>query len=66
LAKLRDGDIIRLDATAGTLTALVPDFDSREAISIDLSANSFGIGRELFEAFRQSVGPADQGGAVVV
>ena len=66
LAKLRDGDIIRLDATAGTLTALVPDFDAREAITADLSANSFGIGRELFEAFRQNVGPADQGGAVVV
>ena len=66
LAKLRDGDIIRLDATAGTLTALVPDFDAREAITVDLSANSFGIGRELFEAFRQNVGPADQGGAVVV
>ena len=66
LAKLRDGDIIRLDADAGTLTVLAPDFDSRTPITADLSANSFGIGRELFEAFRRTVGPAETGGAVVV
>jgi len=66
LAKLRDGDIIRLDAVAGTLTVLAPDFDSRTPVTADLSGNAFGIGRELFEVFRQQVGPADQGGAVVV
>lgn len=66
LAKLRDGDIIRLDADAGTLTVLAPDFDSRAPITADLSANRFGIGRELFEAFRRNVGPAETGGAVVV
>jgi phosphogluconate dehydratase len=66
LAKLRDGDIIRLDADAGTLTVLAPDFDSRLPITADLSANRFGIGRELFEAFRRNVGPAETGGAVVV
>ena len=31
LSRLRDGDMVRLDAVTGTLTALVPDFDSREA-----------------------------------
>ena len=66
LAKLRDGDIIRLDATAGTLTVLAPDFDSRAPVTADLSANEFGIGRELFAAFRRHVGPAETGGAVVV
>jgi phosphogluconate dehydratase len=66
LAKLRDGDIIRLDADAGTLTVLAPDFDSRTPITVDLSANEFGIGRELFAAFRRHVGPAETGGAVVV
>lgn len=66
LAKLRDGDIIRLDATAGTLTVLAPDFDSRTPITVDLSANEFGIGRELFASFRRHVGPAETGGAVVV
>ena len=66
LARLRDGDIIRLDATAGTLTVLAPDFDSRTPVTVDLSANEFGIGRELFAAFRRHVGPAETGGAVVV
>lgn len=66
LAKLRDGDIVRLDATAGTLTVLAADFDSRTPVTADLSANGFGIGRDLFEAFRRNVGPADQGAAVVV
>lgn len=66
LARLRDGDVVRLDAVAGTLTALVPDFDSRPLATADLSANSWGVGRELFEAFRRNVGTADTGGAVVV
>jgi phosphogluconate dehydratase len=66
LAKLRDGDLIRLDAVAGTLTALVPDFDSRAPVTTDLSANEFGIGRELFAAFRRGVGTADTGAALVL
>lgn len=66
LAKLRDGDIIRLDATAGTLTVLADDFDSRAPVVADLSGNRYGIGRELFEAFRSHVGPAETGGGVVV
>ncbi len=66
LAKLRDGDVVRLDAVAGTLTALVADFDARPAATADLSANGFGIGRELFDAFRRTVGNSTEGAAVVV
>ncbi|WP_054303438.1 phosphogluconate dehydratase [Gemmobacter sp. LW-1] len=66
LAKLRDGDIVRLDAIAGTLTVLAEDFDSRTPVTADLSANSHGIGRDLFEAFRRNVGNATEGAAVVV
>ncbi len=66
LARLRDGDIVRLDAVAGTLTVLAEDFDSRAPVTADLSANEFGIGRELFAAFRRHVGPADTGGALVL
>ncbi|MGL4321265.1 MAG: dihydroxy-acid dehydratase, partial [Paracoccaceae bacterium] len=61
LARLRDGDVIRLDATAGTLTVLAPDFDSREPVMADLSANGFGVGRELFDVFRRNAGPATSG-----
>ncbi|MGL6211907.1 MAG: dihydroxy-acid dehydratase, partial [Paracoccaceae bacterium] len=66
LARLRDGDVVRLDAATGTLTALVPEFEAREAVTADLSENTWGIGRELFEAFRRTVGPSDHGAAVVV
>jgi phosphogluconate dehydratase len=32
----------------------------------DLSDNGHGLGRELFTAFRSTVGPAETGAAVVV
>jgi phosphogluconate dehydratase len=66
LARLRDGDVVRLDAVAGTLTVLAPDFDARAPIVADLSANEHGIGRELFAAFRRHAGPADTGAALVL
>jgi phosphogluconate dehydratase len=66
LARLRDGDTVRLDAEAGTLACLAPDFDSRTPVTADLSANDWGIGRELFATFRRNVGQADQGAAVVL
>lgn len=66
IGKVRDGDIIRLDAVKGTLDVLVPDIAARECATPDLSDNSHGIGRELFEVFRQTVGRADQGAGVVV
>ena len=65
LALLQDGDVIRLDAVAGTLTVKA-DLSTRTPARPDLSANGHGIGRELFEAFRRNVGPAETGAAVVV
>lgn len=65
IGKLRDGDIVRLDATAGTLQAVGVDLDSRTQAEADLSGNAHGIGRELFEVFRQNVGPATEGARVV-
>ena len=65
LALLRDGDVVRLDAVAGTLSTTA-DLTARTAVTPDLSANSHGIGRELFETFRRNVGPAETGAAVVV
>ena len=60
------GDLVRVDATAGTIDALVPDFGARAPVTADLSANRHGIGRELFEVFRTHAGPAETGGALVV
>ena len=61
LAKLRDGDVVRLDAVTGTLSVLAEDFDNRAPVTADLSANQWGIGRELFETFRRAVGPSTMG-----
>ena len=66
LARLRNGDVVRLDAVAGTLSVLADDFDSRTPVVADLSANTHGMGRELFEAFRHMVGTSETGAAVVI
>ena len=65
LALLQDGDIVRLDAVAGTLTTSA-DLSTRSPARADLSANGHGMGRELFDAFRRNVGTAETGAAVVV
>lgn len=66
LARLRDGDIVRLDADAGTLSVLAPDFETRTAVVVDLSANETGMGRELFAAFRAGAGTSETGAALVI
>ena len=63
IAKIRDGDMIRLDADAGTLEVLA-DLSGREAVKADLSANAQGTGRELFQAFRAIAGRADSGASI--
>ena len=66
IAKLRNGDIIRLDADKGTLKVLVDprEFAARPPAQKDLSANEQGVGRELFASFRQLVGAADAGATI--
>jgi phosphogluconate dehydratase len=64
LARLRDGDIVRLDATTGVIEAVGVDLSSRAPAEVDLSANAYGIGRELFGIFRQTVGPSTEGAAI--
>ena len=66
LARVRDGDVIRVDAVAGTLSVLAPDFDARAPVVADLTANGVGLGREMFEVFRTNVGLASDGAGVVV
>ncbi|NNH56746.1 phosphogluconate dehydratase [Rhizobium laguerreae] len=67
IARIREGDIIRLDAVKGTLELLVDaaDMAEREPVIVDLSDNEFGMGRELFAPFRRAVGPSDQGASVL-
>ncbi len=66
IAKIRDGDIIRLDAPAGRLEIKVAaeEWARRTPETFDLSASHVGMGRELFGAFRREVSPADKGAAL--
>jgi phosphogluconate dehydratase len=61
LARLRDGDVIRMDARSGGLEALVPDLADRPVERPDLSANQYGVGRELFALFRRQAGASAAG-----
>jgi len=66
ISKIRDGDMIRLDANAGTLTFLgdEKEFFARTPATEDLRSQHFGMGRELFANFRAMVGVADKGASV--
>jgi phosphogluconate dehydratase len=64
IARIRDGDMIRLDANAETLQVLTDDFAGREPVMIDLSANQTGMGRELFSHFRNAAGLTSEGASV--
>ncbi|MBL4628325.1 MAG: phosphogluconate dehydratase [Roseicyclus sp.] len=66
IGKLQDGDLIRVDAIKGTVDVLTEDVATRPHATPDLSANSHGVGRELFEIFRQTAGPATAGAGVFV
>ncbi len=63
LARVRDGDVIRLDAHAGTLQLLVDaaEFAARPAAPTTYTAATGGSGRELFASFRIHATDAESG-----
>jgi phosphogluconate dehydratase len=66
LAKVVDGDVIRLDAVQGTLDALVPEatWQARSAAHIhdaQAAINAHDLGRELFGGMRKNVTSAEEG-----
>jgi phosphogluconate dehydratase len=63
LARVRDGDIIRLDCHAGVLEAKVPEavWRQREVPVLSHTKNEFGSGRELFASLRRVAGDAEAG-----
>ena len=66
LARLRNGDVIRLDSHTGILEAKVTEatLHSRTVAPVDLSGNENGMGRELFKLFRAYAAGAEQGAGV--
>jgi phosphogluconate dehydratase len=68
IARIQNGDIVRLDATAGTLEVKVDNaaFSTRTpANADDPDSHHVGLGRELFALFRDRVGAADTGATVL-
>ncbi len=63
IAKIRDGDLIRLDAVAGSLEALLDEqeFNARLPVTTDLAQHQTGMGRELFTSMRAQVSSAETG-----
>ncbi|MBV8158366.1 MAG: phosphogluconate dehydratase [Dyella sp.] len=66
IARIRDGDIVRLDAVHGRLDVLVEaaEFAARVPAVADLSPHQFGMGRDLFGLFRRNAATADLGAGV--
>jgi phosphogluconate dehydratase len=66
LAKVRTGDIIRLNATVGMVNVLVDEDEWAEREAEELSdtkrhSNAHGFGRELFGGMRKNVLSAEEG-----
>ena len=64
LAKVRDGDVLRIDAENGSLDVIAPsDWRERAPSQLDLAGNARGVGRELFSMFRAHACSAERGGS---
>lgn len=66
IAKLRDGDIVRVDAVSGQLDVKMDaaEFAARAAAPFRPNDSASGLGRELFSGFRAAVTGSEQGGSV--
>jgi phosphogluconate dehydratase len=67
IARLRDGDIIKLDAVAGVLEVQLDaaTLQSREAVKPRALDAAYGVGRELFTRLREGATAADEGASII-
>ena len=63
IARLKDGDLIELDADAGVLQVVGDEFLARDAVSASADP-TVGMGRELFAGFRSLVNDAEDGASI--
>jgi len=68
IARLRDGDIVHIDAEAGVLEVRVDavEFAARTPHRHVLGSEHSGMGRDLFALMRQHVGSAEQGACALL
>jgi phosphogluconate dehydratase len=63
IGKIRDGDVVRVDAKTGTLEVKITaaELAKRPLNTPDISHKHVGSGRELFATMRATVSPAEEG-----
>ena len=64
IAYLQNGDIVTVDAINGSINVENIKVFDRKVNHPDLSNNNFGVGRELFDIFRNNAGTAKAGASV--
>jgi phosphogluconate dehydratase len=67
IARLRDGDVIHLDARNGLLEVQLDAaaLAAREPVKPDVVDTTYGVGRELFTRLREGATPADEGASIL-
>jgi len=67
IGKIRNGDIVRIDAQAGVLEVKLDEVTlrARECAAVSRIDHHHGLGRELFGLFRRAVSAADSGASVL-
>ncbi len=67
ISRLRDGDVIRLDAAAGVLEVQVDaaTLAARDPVKPEMLDATYGVGRELFTRLREGATPADEGASIL-
>ena len=66
IAKLRDGDVVRLDSEAGLLTALVDEAEWAARVPAETPPPVQGTGRELFGLMRSATSTAEEGASAIL
>jgi phosphogluconate dehydratase len=64
IGRIQAGDIVRLDVEAGRLDVLVDAAELMAREPARFRQPQFGMGRELFASFRNTVGPAETGASI--
>ncbi len=66
LSRVRDGDVIRMDAEAGVLHTQVDDAEWAGRVPVSPPPAATGTGRELFSLFRHGANEAEKGGSALL
>jgi phosphogluconate dehydratase len=64
IGKIRDGDMVTIDANSGAMIVDARDIESRPTPDADIANRQVGMGRELFTAFRERSEGAEQGAGI--